>query len=82
MFMFPKKQIPTDVCRIIHREDFHRVLLDEATRLGAEIRLGAEVTDVVFEQPEVVLAGGERVAGDVIIGADGMPHEAILNVAN
>ncbi|OJJ04025.1 hypothetical protein ASPVEDRAFT_54276 [Aspergillus versicolor CBS 583.65] len=57
---------------IIHREDFHRVLLDEATRLGAEICLGAEVTDVVFEQPEVILARGERVAGDVIIGADGL----------
>ncbi|KAL5334095.1 hypothetical protein BJX70DRAFT_391650 [Aspergillus crustosus] len=57
---------------IIHREDFYRVLLNEATRLGAEIRLNAEVTDVLFEGPEVVLAGGERVAGDLIIGADGL----------
>ncbi|KAL2871176.1 putative salicylate hydroxylase [Aspergillus lucknowensis] len=57
---------------IIHRQDLHRVLLDEATRLGAEVRLNAEVTDVVFEGPEVLLAGGERVAGDVIIGADGL----------
>ncbi|KAL4937814.1 hypothetical protein BDV06DRAFT_215602 [Aspergillus oleicola] len=57
---------------IIHREDFHRILRDEATRLGAEIRLGAEVTDIVFEGPEVILAGGERVAGDVIIAADGL----------
>lgn len=59
------------VPRIIHREDFHRVLLDKATRLGAEIRINSEVTDIIFERPEVVLAGGQRVAGDVIIGADG-----------
>ncbi|KAL3478497.1 hypothetical protein BJX99DRAFT_245468 [Aspergillus californicus] len=57
---------------IIHREDFHRVLLDEATRLGTEIRINAEVTDIIFDTPEVLLAGGERVAGDVIIGADGL----------
>ncbi|KAL2814685.1 hypothetical protein BDW59DRAFT_176386 [Aspergillus cavernicola] len=57
---------------IIHREDFYRVLLDEATRLGAQIRLNSEVTDVIFEGPEVLLSGGERVAGDVIIGADGL----------
>ncbi|KAL4927995.1 uncharacterized protein BDV17DRAFT_282237 [Aspergillus undulatus] len=57
---------------IIHRQDFHQILLDEATRLGAEIRLGAEVTDIILEGPEVILAGGERVAGDVVIGADGL----------
>ncbi|KAL4910566.1 hypothetical protein BDW74DRAFT_184446 [Aspergillus multicolor] len=57
---------------IIHRQDFHEVLLDEAVRLGVEIRLNAEVTDVIFETPEVLLADGERVAGDVIIGADGL----------
>ncbi|KAL4874567.1 hypothetical protein BJY04DRAFT_211989 [Aspergillus karnatakaensis] len=57
---------------IIHREDFYRVLHAEAVRLGAEIRLNSEVTDVIFETTEVVLAGGERVAGDVIVGADGI----------
>ncbi|KAL5000603.1 hypothetical protein BDV10DRAFT_183373 [Aspergillus recurvatus] len=57
---------------IIHRQDFHQVLFDEAVRLGVEIRLGAEVTDIIFETPEVGLAGGERVAGDVVIGADGL----------
>jgi salicylate hydroxylase len=51
--------------------DFHRVLLDETTRLGGEIRLDAEVADIDSEGPEVLLAGGERIAGDVIIGADG-----------
>ncbi|KAL4949234.1 hypothetical protein BDW69DRAFT_198262 [Aspergillus filifer] len=57
---------------IIHREDFHRVLRDEAMLLGAEIRLGAEVTDIIYDGPEVIIATGERVAGDVIIGADGL----------
>ncbi|KAL3462764.1 hypothetical protein BJX64DRAFT_136506 [Aspergillus heterothallicus] len=57
---------------IIHRSDFHRVLLDEATAFGAEIRLNAEVVDIDFDGPEVVLAGGERIAGSVIIGADGL----------
>ncbi|KAJ0414705.1 hypothetical protein BJY00DRAFT_305396 [Aspergillus carlsbadensis] len=57
---------------IIHRVDYYRVLLDEATRLGAEVRLNAEVADIDFEGLEVLLASGERVAGDVIIGADGL----------
>ncbi|KAI9373413.1 hypothetical protein BJX61DRAFT_382516 [Aspergillus egyptiacus] len=61
---------------IIHRQDFYQVLLEEAGRVGAEIRFGAEVTDVLFglagDGPEVLLAGGERVQGDVVIGADGL----------
>ncbi|RDW94229.1 uncharacterized protein DSM5745_01551 [Aspergillus mulundensis] len=64
---------------IIHRQDFHQVLLDEAGRLGVEIRLNAEVTDVVFDAPEVILASGERVAGDVIVGADGL-HSRIRDI--
>ncbi|KAL4973711.1 hypothetical protein BDW66DRAFT_161873 [Aspergillus desertorum] len=67
---------------IIHRQDFHRVLLDEAVRLGVEIRLGAEATDIVLDTPEVILADGARVAGDVIIGADGLHsriRDAVLN---
>ncbi|KAL5044797.1 hypothetical protein BDW71DRAFT_215443 [Aspergillus fruticulosus] len=64
---------------IIHRQDFHQVLLDEAARLGVEIRVGADVTDIIFDTPEVILAGGERVAGDVIIGADGL-HSRVRNM--
>jgi salicylate hydroxylase len=60
--------------RIIHRQDFYQVLFDEATRLGAEIRLGAEVTDIDIDGTEV-LVGDERVAGDVIIGADGISSQ-------
>ncbi|KAL4751774.1 hypothetical protein BDW72DRAFT_202834 [Aspergillus terricola var. indicus] len=57
---------------IIHRQDFYQLLFDEAVRLGVEIRLGAEVLDIALGAAEVVLAGGERVTGDVIIGADGL----------
>ncbi|KAG0157728.1 hypothetical protein PDIDSM_4913 [Penicillium digitatum] len=43
---------------IIHRMDYHRVLLDEAIRLGAVLQLGAEVEDIYTEQPAVLLADG------------------------
>ncbi|KAJ5924865.1 hypothetical protein N7466_009052 [Penicillium verhagenii] len=57
---------------IIHRADYHKVLLDEATRLGVKFQWGANVEDVLTDGPEVILAGGERVSGDVVIGADGI----------
>jgi len=57
--------------RVAHREDYHRILLEQARDLGVEIRLGAEVKDVDFEQTKVVLVDGEIVSGDVIVGADG-----------
>lgn len=46
--------------------------MDEALRLGAKIREGAEVQNVHFsDAPYVTLAGDEKVYGDVVIGADG-----------
>ncbi|RAH46603.1 FAD/NAD(P)-binding domain-containing protein [Aspergillus brunneoviolaceus CBS 621.78] len=57
---------------IIHRADYHRVLYEEAVRLGAEVRLGVAVEGVDFEGPAVLLVGGERVRGDVVLGADGL----------
>lgn len=48
------------------------MLLDEARRLGAVIKLDSEVRDVDFDQPSVILASQERIHADVIIGADGM----------
>ncbi|OQE80171.1 hypothetical protein PENNAL_c0047G07639 [Penicillium nalgiovense] len=55
---------------IIHRVDYHRILLDEAIRLGAVLRLGAEVEDVYTEQPAVLLVDGRCISADVVIGAD------------
>lgn len=58
---------------VIHRGDYHTVLLNEALRLGASLREGAEVVDGNFSppQPHVILRTGEVVEGDVIVGADG-----------
>ena len=58
--------------RVIHREDYHSILLSEARRLGAQIRLDANVTDISLEETKVMLSGGEIIGGDVIVGADGM----------
>lgn len=51
--------------------DYHRILLDEAIRLGAVLQLGAEVEDIYTEQPAVLLADGRCISADVVIGADG-----------
>lgn len=56
---------------VIHRADYHAVLMEECARLGVDVKLGADVQDVDFEGTSVTLANGEIVAGDVIIGADG-----------
>ncbi|EXJ74849.1 uncharacterized protein A1O5_01545 [Cladophialophora psammophila CBS 110553] len=59
---------------VIHRADYHGVLLDEAVRLGGKLRLNAEAVDikVSMENPHVVLQTGEIVDADVIVGADGL----------
>lgn len=59
---------------MIHRADYHEVMLDEANRLGVEIRLGCNVDSLDFDHTEVVLDSGERLKADVIVGADGMSH--------
>ncbi|KAJ6127626.1 Monooxygenase FAD-binding [Penicillium sp. IBT 18751x] len=56
---------------LIHRIDYHRILLDEAIRLGAVLMLGAEVENVSVEAPEVILTDGRKLSADVLIGADG-----------
>jgi 2-polyprenyl-6-methoxyphenol hydroxylase-like FAD-dependent oxidoreductase len=56
---------------VIHRHDYHSILLDEATRLGTEIVLGQHITKVDVSRDRVMTADGTEWAGDVIIGADG-----------
>jgi salicylate hydroxylase len=71
---------------VIHRADYHRILFDEAKLLGADIRFGATVEDIFFDGPEVLLTGGERISGDVVIGADGLdpvsPQREVSNMAS
>lgn len=68
------------LCRIIHRVDYHRILLDEAIRLGAVLQLGAEVENIYTEQPAVLLAGGRRISADIVIGADGTFIDLLSNI--
>lgn len=58
---------------MIHRADYHKMLSQEAEKLGATIKLGSEVISVNSEESSVFLASQEKVHADVIIGADGRP---------
>ncbi|OAL28800.1 hypothetical protein AYO22_02665 [Fonsecaea multimorphosa] len=57
---------------VIHRADYHSVLLDEVLRLGGKLRLNAEAVEIKVstENPHVVLQTGEIIEADVIVGAD------------
>ena len=60
--------------RVIHRHDYHAVLLKEARKLNVEIRLGVSVENIDFAQTLVQLGNGKVLKGDVIVGADGMSN--------
>jgi flavin-dependent dehydrogenase len=48
------------------------MLVDEAVRIGVDIRTGASVADISFtSKPVVILESGERIQADVVVGADG-----------
>ena len=63
-----------DWARLFQHADLHGLLRSAAADLGANIRTSCTVTEVDpdDEEPHVVLANGEVVKGDVIIGADGL----------
>jgi len=63
---------------VIHRADYHEVLLNEAKRLGVDIRLGASVCDVDLLGGVVHLENGTTVTGDVVVGADGTYKNVVL----
>jgi 2-polyprenyl-6-methoxyphenol hydroxylase-like FAD-dependent oxidoreductase len=58
----------------VHRVDLLEVLSSAARRAGADIRGGARVEGYAChpEGPALKLAGGEILAGDLVIGADGI----------
>ena len=56
----------------IHRVEYHKVLLNEATRLGAKIHLDCDVVNVDTKTPSVTLLSGQVFSGDAVIGADGL----------
>lgn len=79
---FAYSSYPLGASRVIHRADYQKVLLQQAQELGAEMQTGAEVVSVSsgYEGEEekrnqekvcLILKDGQRVYGDVVIGADG-----------
>lgn len=58
------------LARVIHREDYHRVLMDEASILSVKTLLSAEVSTVHFGRTELRLRDGRIIQGDVIVRAD------------
>lgn len=56
---------------VVHRADYHKVLLDEAVRRGAEIHLNCDVVKVDV-LGSVRLADGVVHSADVVVGADGL----------
>ena len=60
-----------------HRANLHRVLLERAVELGAEIVTRARVVDVRIDGAEaetatIVLQSGREIVSDLVVGADGI----------
>ena len=57
------------------RETLDAILLDHAHAAGAEVRTGIKVTELLRDEDgrvRGVAAGGEEIAGRIVIGADGL----------
>ncbi|KAH7161940.1 hypothetical protein B0J13DRAFT_632650 [Dactylonectria estremocensis] len=61
-----------DAWLVIARPDYHRVLWDAAKDAGVDLRLGCEMVSIDLDDSSVRLVGGEKITGDVIVGADGL----------
>ena len=55
----------------MQHDELHDILYEAALAHGAQIRHGAKVVDIDVANREAILADGERIGGDVLIGADG-----------
>ncbi|KAK5995251.1 FAD-dependent monooxygenase OpS4 [Cladobotryum mycophilum] len=61
---------------LVHRQDYMNLLLEEAIRLGVDIKTGCDVQEVNLEATSITLANGQVYTADVIIGCDGV-HSSI-----
>lgn len=60
-----------------HRGEIHKIILDHAVEQGVEVRLGQQVTEYFETDTEAgVISNGERIVGDVVLGADGVRSKA------
>ncbi|KAF2091132.1 FAD/NAD(P)-binding domain-containing protein [Saccharata proteae CBS 121410] len=57
---------------VIHRADYHEILVNEAKALGVDVRLGVEVEKIDFESTTLHVKGEDDIKGDVMVGADGL----------
>lgn len=56
----------------IHRADYHKILVEEAERLGVKIQLDSVVKGVDFENTRVIIKNKPDFRADLLIGADGL----------
>ena len=57
---------------VIHRADYHRVLLQEAERLGTRVVLNSKVVGLDVQNGIITSEDHREVTADVIVGGDGM----------
>ena len=65
----------------VHRADYHRILVEEAERLGVKIKLAFSVRGIDFRQAVVYTKDQPDFQADLIVGADGLKsicREALL----
>lgn len=65
----------------IHRADYHKILVQEASRVGVNIELGSTVERIDFENSSVHIKNKPTFTADLLIGADGLKsicREALL----
>ena len=72
--------------RLVHRAHLHsalweKVISTEGSGKPCTLRLGTKVVLVDPEEGEAILETGERVPGDLIIGADGV-HVSVLYLSS
>lgn len=56
----------------LHRVDLQHALVKRAQQLGVVIKYSARVSQVDFDEPAIILEGGDCVSGDLVVAADGL----------
>ena len=56
----------------IHRADYHKILVEEAHRLGVNMQLGSVVKGIDFDRAIVYIRDKPDFHADLILGADGL----------
>lgn len=56
---------------MVHRADYHAILLAKAIELGIDVRKNSKVDEYHWDIPALRLHTGEEIQGDLIVAADG-----------